>query len=73
MTDDEYLAAAKERALAYLDRRDPAQAFTSMLCDMRKHPHFENHPGNSIGVGLMMLEGWITNPHEVRRWIEGYR
>jgi hypothetical protein len=71
--DDKYLEQAKARALAYLDRNDPAQAFTSMLSDMSKHPHFENHVGNRMGVGMMMLSGWITNPSEVRRWIVGYR
>jgi hypothetical protein len=73
MTRDEHLAWAKKRALEYLDAGDPAQAFTSMLSDMTKHPEFENHPGNRIGVGFMMLDGWITNPSEVRRWIVGYR
>jgi hypothetical protein len=67
MTSDEYLAAAKERALRYLDAHDPRQAFTSMLTDMRRNPHFENHPGNTIGVGFMLLDGWIDNPAEVRR------
>jgi hypothetical protein len=72
--DDEYLERAKKRALAYLDQlHDPAQAFTSMLSDMTKNPHFRNHAGNMIGTGMMLIPGWITNPVEVRRWIEGYR
>jgi hypothetical protein len=70
--DDEYLEWAKKRALAYLDEHDPAQAFTSMLSDMTKNPRFENHVGNRMGIGLMMVPGWISNPVEVRRWIEGY-
>lgn len=73
MPREEYLEWAKTRALEYLDQGDPTQAFTSMLSDMRKHPELENHAGNRIGVGFMMLPGWITNPVEVRRWIVGYR
>jgi hypothetical protein len=72
MTRDEHLEWAKKRALEYLDAGDPAQGFTSMLSDMRKHPELENHPGNLIGAGLMMLPGWITNTAEVRRWIVGF-
>lgn len=72
LEDEEYLAAAKKRALAYLPH-DPPQAFTSMLRDMTKNPHFENHVGNRMGIGLMIVPGWISNPREVRRWIEGYR
>ena len=71
--DEAYLAEAKERALRYLDMHDPQQAFTSMLTDMGKNPRFENHVGNRMGIGLMMIPGWISNPIEVRRWIEGYR
>jgi len=44
-----------------------------MLRDMTKNPHFENHVGNRMGIGLMIVPGWISNPREVRRWIEGYR
>lgn len=71
MTRDEHLEFAKQRALAYLPA-DPRQAFTSMLSDMGKHPELENHAGNRIGVGFMLLRGWIDNPEEVRRWIVGY-
>lgn len=72
MTREEHLEWAKKRALEYLDHGDPAQGFTSMLSDMRKHPELENHPGNTIGAGFMCLPGWITNTAEVRRWIVGY-
>jgi hypothetical protein len=71
-TGDEHLAECKQRALEYLPH-DPTQAFTSMLSDLRKHPGTENHVGIRIGVGYMMLPGWISNPVEVRRWIEGFR
>lgn len=71
---DELLAFIKKRALAYIDvEHDTRQAFTSMLSDLRKYPEFKNHPGSEIGAGFMMLPGWIDNPVEVRRWIEGFR
>jgi len=69
---DEYLEWCKTRALEYLPH-DPAQAFTSMLSDLRKHPETQNHIGGMIGVNFMLLPGWISNPVEVRRWIEGFR
>lgn len=72
MTREEHLEWAKKRALEYLDAHDPAQAFTSMMSDLRKHPELANHVGVSMGVGFMMLPGWITNPREVRRWIVGF-
>jgi hypothetical protein len=71
---DEFLERIKNRALEYLDRdHNPREAFTSMLSDLRKHPELENHPGGTIGVGFMLIPGWIDNPHEVRRWIVGFR
>ena len=72
MTREEHLERAKQRALAYVDAGDPAQGFTSMLSDLRKHPELENHIGVQIGVGFMMLPGWITSTPEVRRWIVGF-
>jgi hypothetical protein len=73
VTKDEHLEWCKNRALEYLDAGDPAQAFTSMMSDLRKHPELENHVGIRMGVGFMMLPGWISNPTEVRRWIVGFR
>jgi hypothetical protein len=72
MTREEHLEWAKKRALEYLDVGDSRQAFTSMMSDLRKHPELENHVGGQIGVGFMMLSGWIDNPVEVRRWIVGF-
>jgi hypothetical protein len=71
--DQEYLEWAKKRALEYLDANDITNAFASMLSDMKKNPRFENHAGNLIGVGLLLVPGWISNPEEVRRWIVGFR
>lgn len=72
MTRDEHLERCKKRALEYLDANDSAQAFTSMLSDLRKHPELENHIGCGMGVGFMMIPGWISNEAEVRRWIVGF-
>jgi hypothetical protein len=49
MTKDEHLEWCKKRALEYLDAGDPAQAFTSMMSDLRKHPKLENHVGIRMG------------------------
>jgi hypothetical protein len=73
MTRDEHIAGCKKRALEYLDAGDLNNAFTSMVSDVRKHPECENHPGLLIGAGFLFVEGWISNPAEVRRWIEGFR
>lgn len=72
MTREEHLEWAKRRALEYLDAGDTANAFTSMLSDLHKHPELENHPGNEIGVMFMLLPGWINNEPELRRWIVGF-
>jgi hypothetical protein len=71
-TRDEHLEWCKKRALEYLDAGDTRQAFTSMMSDLSKHPELENHVGLHIGVGFMMLSGWISNRVEVRRWIVGF-
>ena len=72
MTREEHLEWCKKRALEFLPQ-DPVQGFTSMFSDLAKHPELENHVGIRIGVGFMMLPGWISNPEEVRRWIVAIR
>lgn len=72
MTRDEHLAWAKKRALEYLDRGDVRNGFTSMLSDLSKHEELKDHVGGRMGVGLMLIPGWIDNPTEVRRWIVGF-
>jgi hypothetical protein len=73
MSQDEHLEWAKKRALEYLDAGDTKNAFTSMMSDLSKHPDLKNHGGIQIGVGFMLLPGWINNPQEIRRWIVGFR
>ena len=72
MTRDEHLAWCKKRALEHLDAGYVRQGFTSMLSDLTKHPELKDHIGGKIGVGFMMLPGWIDNEAEVRRWIVGF-
>jgi hypothetical protein len=71
MTRDEHLEWCKQDALKYLPH-DPKEAFTVMLSDLAKHPELEAHIGTRMGVMFMLLPGWIDNPVEVRRWIEGF-
>ena len=72
MTRDEHLEFAKKRALEYLDRGDVRNGFTSMLSDLGKHDELKDHVGCKMGVGFMLVPGWIDNPTEVRRWIVGF-
>jgi hypothetical protein len=71
-TRDEHIAWAKQDALRCLPHH-PREAFTVMISDLKHHPETKNHVGCEIGVGYMLLPGWIDNPFEVRRWIEGFR
>lgn len=72
VTRDQHLLWCMERALALVDRGEVREGFTSMLSDLTKHPELEHHKGGELGVMFMMLEGWIDNEREVRRWIEGF-
>lgn len=72
MTRDEHIEWSKADALKHLPF-NPKEAFTVMLSDLSHHPETKDHKGCEIGVMFMMLPGWIDNPIEVRRWIEGFR
>ena len=71
MNREEHLAWCKERAREYLPD-DPAQAFSSMLGDLREHPELESHSGIELGAMQMMLPGWIDNSAKVGEFIEGF-
>ena len=73
MTGEEHLERCKKRALEYVDRGQVREGFTSMLSDLGKHTETKDHKGGEIGAMLMLIPGWIDNPIEVRRWIEGFR
>jgi hypothetical protein len=71
-TRDEHIEWSKQVALRHLPG-NPRKAFAVMLSNLKYHPETENHAGCEIGVGMMLLPGWIDNPNEVRHWIEGFR
>ena len=71
MTRAEHLAWCKERALAYIDRGQCMEGLTSMMSDLDKHDETRGHAGNLIGLQMMMA-GMLKDPHEARRFIEGY-
>lgn len=72
MTRHEHIAWCKQRALEYVDRGELADALASMLSDLRKHDETKDHIGAKLGAGLIFVPGWIDNPREVRKWIEGF-
>jgi Tfp pilus assembly protein PilF len=70
VTREEYLAAAKRRALAYLERGDLEQACNSMESDLARHPETRNCNAHIVQLGLLH----VLN-HDIpglRRWIEGF-
>ena len=77
LTAHEHVAWCKHRALLELDAPDQstekaiANAFASMVSDLRKHPDTEDHPANTLGMQLF-IGGHLSTKAEMRRWIEGY-
>ncbi len=67
----EHLEWSKRRAREFLPD-DPTQAFSSMMSDLRKHDELSSHAGIELGVMHMLLPGWIDNPVEVGRFVEGF-
>jgi hypothetical protein len=67
MTRAEHLAWAKQRALEYVDRREPVNAIASMLSDLNKHPELERHAGKMLFLVVKPDDG-----PGVRKWIEGF-
>lgn len=70
-TRDEHLAWCKQRALEYVDRGKPADGLGSMISDLKKHPELQDHPAILLG-GMLMLGGYLSSPHEARKFIEGF-
>lgn len=71
ITRVEHLNWCKERALEYANRGDAKNAVASMGSDLNKHPETQNHPGTTLGVGLLML-GEFNDRGKLIRWIEGF-
>jgi hypothetical protein len=68
----EHIEFCKRRALAYVERGDLQQAFTSMASDLKSHPETENHPHIMFGMGLMM-NGHLGTTIRMREFIEGFK
>ena len=66
-----HIAWCKERALKYCDMGDVNSAFASISSDLKKHPDTENHPAIKLGFQLLLL-GSISNPADMRKFIEGF-
>lgn len=70
-TRAEHLKWCKQRALECLDQGKVAEAFASMLSDMRKHEETRDHPALELGA-IMVVNGLLISPMEMRRFIEGF-
>ena len=66
-TRSEHMQWAKDRALAYLDDGDVANARGSMLSDLAKHPETAG-----MSQFALLSSMTLTDPDSVRRWIEGF-
>ncbi len=67
----DHLAWCKRRALEYLDSGDVANAVTSMLSDLGKHPETALSAESPLNMfGMMMI---MQNNHAgAKRFIEGF-
>lgn len=75
MNRTEHLQQAKGRVLAELDAdpdgRGPANALTSIMSDLRKHPDTAGHLGIT-DTGMLMFSGGLTTETEVREHVNGF-
>jgi len=63
------MAWCKKRALKYLDHGNVAEAVTSMLSDLSKHPETRDI-GNKLGMlGILAIQ---EGSRAARRFIEGF-
>lgn len=71
MTRAEHLEWCKQRAREYLDRRDIANAVTSMLSDLSKHPETAKSSEGALAMlGILTIQQGDLN--KARRFIEGF-
>jgi hypothetical protein len=69
MTKEEHVHWCKQRAIEYLNRGDVANAITSMLSDMRKHPETKmNSALEMFALGVAIRD----DATDARRFIEGF-
>jgi hypothetical protein len=70
VTRVEHVAWAKARALEYVDRDELANAVSSMISDMGKHP--EINMNGVLVAAMAVMTGHELRAAEVRHWIEGF-
>ncbi len=70
-TRAEHLAWCKQRALKCVEAGDLQNAFASMSSDLNKHSETRDHPGSMLGM-MLMMNGHLSTPDDMRRHIEGY-
>jgi hypothetical protein len=73
-TREEHLEWCKQRARAYLDRGELADAVASMGSDMDSHPE-TRMAGEKMGTLIYVAMFRITegDVQGVREWVEGFR
>jgi hypothetical protein len=71
-TRDEHLEGCKRRALEYLDRGECANAITSMLSDLSKHPETKGAGEHMALLGMHYIVHKVS-PQECRDFIKGFR
>ena len=64
MTRAEYLKWCKDRALAHVDCGDLKHAFISLQSDLARHPETQ-----SLSM-LLIDNGYLNTPEEMRKWIK---
>lgn len=71
---DEYLAAAKERALAHVDTDRPHLALASLMSDLMARPEmFASEIGTMHELGIpLAATGNLSEREQMRRFIEGF-
>jgi hypothetical protein len=70
-TRAQHLAWCKQRALEYVERGDPKEAFTSMASDLDKHEETRGHIGIKLGL-MQLMCGMLSDRESMRRFIEGF-
>lgn len=71
MNRKKHLEWCEKRALEYLDAGDMANAVTSMMSDLDKHPDTELKPDGAMSM-LGMTALMSGDPDFVRRFITGF-
>jgi hypothetical protein len=71
VTRAEHLKWAKERALEYADRGETADAMSSLISDLGKHPETAGHSGVEL-MAMLAIAGEFQRPGRLREFIEGF-